>query len=201
MKNKEKQKIGYRWNKDVYCDRTYIAPCGKKYSLEHLRTTTHNYKFKYRDDEGKRQKGNIDVEVRYDTHCFTSKRKDGDTTPALSFDDFNDGSNIERVFDLQRYENSHILVQTIKHLTRKNCKESRITGKALYFKQQDKRRPRYGLYVILKIRNESGKLVMFVETAHTRPNTPPKLDLSDREETYDIILGRLIKKEWPELIK
>ena len=94
-----------------------------------------------------------------------------------------------------------LIMITIKHLTRKNCKESRITGKALYFKQQDKRRPRYGLYVILKIRNESGKLVMFVETAHTRPNTPPKLDLSDREETYDIILGRLIKKEWPELIK
>ncbi|EOW7150962.1 TPA: hypothetical protein NGS02_004741 [Vibrio parahaemolyticus] len=197
---KEKQKIGYAWNEDVYCDRTYTAPDGTKYSLEHLRNQTYSYSYKFRDEVGKRQKGKIDIEVRYDPHCFTHERKDGETTPTLSFDKFDDGSTVDRVFDLERYNNCSQLVQSIQYLSRKNCKESRVIGKALYFKQQNRQKPRFGLYVILKVRNEGGKLVMFVETAHNRNNEPYKLALSDKEETYDIILGRLIQSQWPELL-
>lgn len=198
---KEKQKIGYDWNEDVYCDRTYTDPDGTKYSLEHLRNQTYSYKYKFRDEGGKRQKGSIDIEVRYNPHCFTHERKSGETIPALSFDKFDDGSTVDRVFDLERYTNCEQLVQSIQYLSRKNCKESRIIGKALYFKQHNRQRPRFGLYVIIKIKNEGGKLVMFVETAHNRNNEPYKLALSDKEETYDIILGRLIQTQWPELLE
>lgn len=200
MANKGPQKIGYSWNEDVYCDRTYTAPDGAKYSLEHLRAQTHNYPYKYRDDLGNRKKGNINIEVRYDPHCFTHERMSGENTPALSMDKFDDDSTIDRVFDHERYQDSHVLAQTIANLGRKNCRESRVVGKALYFKQKNRQRPRYGLYVIIKVRNESGRLVMYVETAHTRNNAPYKLALSSKEESYDIILGRLIKEQWPELL-
>lgn len=200
MAAKGPQKIGYSWNQEVYCDRTYTAPDGTKYSLEHLRPQTHTYPYKYRDDKGKRQKGRIDIKIRYDPHCFTHERMDDEDTPALTIDKFNDDSTIDRVFDEERYQDSQTLVQTIAGLGRKSCRESRVIGKALYFKQKDRKRPRYGLYVIIKVRNESGELVMYVETAHTRNNEPYKLALSDKEESYDIILGRLIKEQWPELL-
>lgn len=196
----EKQKKGYVWNSAVYCDRTYIAPDGTRYPLEHLRNQIYRYSYKYRNDDGARKKGFIDIEVRYDPHCFTHERKDGETTPSLVVDEFTDGSTVDRVFDLERYQNSEQVAQSIKFLSRKNCKESRILGKALYFKQQDKTRARYGIYVIIKIRNINGKLILFVETAHIRNNEPYKLALSDKEETYDIILGRLIKTKWSELL-
>ncbi|EPK3358357.1 hypothetical protein AB7W86_23320 [Providencia rettgeri] len=196
----EKQKVSYSWNTEVYHEREYFAPDGTRYQLDHLSNQTHTYTYKYRDNNGERKKGSIDIEVRYDPHCFTHERKDGEVTPALSLDEFDDGSTKDRVFDHERYVNSFQLVQSIQYLSRKNCKESRIKGKALYFKQQDKQKPKYGLYVILKVRNISGRLVMFVETAHNRNNEPYKLSLSNKEETYDIILGRLIYSEWPELL-
>ncbi|SFU91766.1 hypothetical protein [Xenorhabdus koppenhoeferi] len=80
----EKQKVSYRWNPEVYHEREYTAPDGTKYSLEHLSNQTYNYSYKYRDNNGIRKKSSINIEVRYDPHCFTHERKDGETTPALS---------------------------------------------------------------------------------------------------------------------
>lgn len=196
----QKQKTGYRWNPDVYKDRKYTAPDGTVYDLSHLKIESHSYNYKYRDEEGARLTGKIDIEIRYDPHCFTHERKAGETDPTLAFDLFEDGSTSERVFDVERFNNTKFLTNAIKNLSNKNCKESRVVGKALYFKQQDRQKPRQGLYVIIKVKKEDGRLVMFVETAHNRNNEPYKLELSDKEETYSIILGRLIKTQWPELL-
>ncbi|MGX9419514.1 hypothetical protein ACWU4D_19545 [Vibrio sp. WJH972] len=202
MNANRQQRTGYIWNNDVYINREYISPDGNIYCLKHLDNKTHNYKYKYRDDDGNRNSGSIDIEVRYDPHCFTRSRREGETTPALSFDTFNDGSTLDRVFDIERYNNSQYLIQAIQHLSNKSCKESRRQkSKVLFFKQKNRQRANYGMYVIIKLKKDNGKLIMFVETAHNRTNEPPKLDLSDKEETYSIILGRLIKEEWPELIE
>lgn len=195
-----KQKCGFDWNQAVCQDWVYTDPNGNTHELAHMQTQSHHYKYRYRDAQKTLQKGVIEIEVRYDPHCFTCARPDGNTDPALVFDKFTDGSTADRIFDPARYAKTQALVKTIAGLSRKDCRESRQVGKALYFKQSDPKRPGVGYYVVIKLRNESSKLVMFVETAHERNNDPFKLDLSDKRETYDIILGRLLYKCWPELL-
>ncbi|MEY1599172.1 hypothetical protein AB7Z84_23735, partial [Escherichia coli] len=114
----EKQKVSYSWNTEVYHEREYFAPDGTRYQLDHLSNQTHTYTYKYRDNNGERKKGSIDIEVRYDPHCFTHERKDGEVTPALSLDEFDDGSTKDRVFDHERYVISFQLVQSILYLSR-----------------------------------------------------------------------------------
>lgn len=195
-----KQKIGYKWNTATYQNRTYTDPDGVEFSLLDFDNQTYTYSYKYRDEEGNRKKGSIDIEVRFDPHCFTREREAGETQPALSFDEYDDHSKTERVFDRVRYENRTTLINAIKHLSNKDCKESRVTGKALYFKQENPKNPRFGLYVIIKVKRKGDRLVMYVETAHNRNNEPYKLGLSDKTETYSIILGRLISEVWPDLL-
>jgi hypothetical protein len=197
---KKPHKTGYRWNSDVYVDRTYTSPSGDTYDLDHLRSQNNTYKYQYRDSSGQSIKGSIDIEVRYDPHCFTREREPQDIGPALVYDCYSDGSQSDRVFDLERYNKTKFLVGTIKNLSNKDCRESRNKGKVLYFKQSDRTRPKAGYYVIIKVKNHAGKLVMHVETAHDRNNEPYKLNLSDKSETYKIILGRLISSQWPELL-
>lgn len=192
-------KTHFDWNAAVYAGRVYTAPDGSTYDLTHTNTQTYTFKYSYRE-QGKRQKGSIDIEVRFDPHCFTREKKDSDTEPTLVIDQFNDASSSERVFDLQRYQDSLYLAQVIPHLSNKDCQESLQDGKVLYFKRKNGQGQDYGLYVILKLRRKHGKLLMFVETAHTRRNLPYKMKLKPMKETFAIILGRMLSEKWPELL-
>jgi hypothetical protein len=196
----DRQKTGYKWNTATYTNRTYTDPNGVQFSLDDFDNQTYTYAYKYRDKDGNRKKGSIDIEVRFDPHCFTREKEAGDTQPALSYDVYDDNSTTERVFDDTRYKNKNNLINAIKHLSNKDCKESRTLGKALYFKQENPKKPSFGMYVVIKVKRKGNTLVMYVETAHNRNNEPYKLGLSDKKETYSIILGRLISQTWPDLL-
>jgi hypothetical protein len=193
-----KYKTHFDWNAAVYADRVYTAPDGTAYDLSHTATQTHTFKYKYREN-GKRKSGDIEIDVRFDPHCFTREKVPGDTAPTLVIDQFNDGSTTERVFDAQRYEDSQYLAKIIPHLSNKDCQESR-SGKVLYFKRKDGRGNDYGLYVILKLKREDNSVVMFVETAHTRHNAPYKMNVKPQKETFSIILGRMVSQRWADLL-
>lgn len=192
-------KTHFEWNAAVYADRIYTDASGATYDLSHTNTQTYSFKLSYREN-GKRKKATIDIEVRFDPHCFTREKKD-DTEVTLVIDQFNDGSTTERVFDLQRYQDSVYLASIIPHLSNKDCRESLQDGKVLYFKRKDGQGRDYGLYAILKLRKQKDKLVMFIETAHTRTNQPYKMKLKPMAETFAIILGRMVSTKWPELMK
>lgn len=193
-------KTHFDWNAAVYAHGVYTAPDGTTFDLTHTRPKTYSFKYSYRE-AGQRKKGKFDIEVRFDPHCFTCERKPTDTVPTLITDRFNDGSSTERIFDDQRYQDSLYLADVIPFLSAKDCRESLQDGKVLYFKRKDGQGRDFGLYVILKLRKQkNGKLVMFIETAHTRSNQPYKMKLKPMAETFAIILGRMLSNKWPELL-
>lgn len=192
---------GAEWNAGVYADHLYTDKNGDSYCLKHMQNIKDaNLKYEFKDGETKR-KGSIDVDIVFDHHCYTRERKDDDQElDVLVTDIYSDGSTKDRVFDLKRYQYTHTLVHILKGISHKMCRASRIDGKAIRLENRDKRRPAKGTYILMKLKNQSGKLVLYVETCHERNNEPFDMKLEKREERYMLILGRWLRDLWPELV-
>lgn len=191
----------YVWNNAVYSKRTYTdSQTGDSYCLQHMSTVTIPLTYEFKDGEEK-YKGQIDVKVIFDPHCYTSVKKDNDTRDTLVTDHYSDGSTEERALDIDRYNYSRGLVKVISNLSHKMCRESRIFGKAIRLEERDKRNPRSGIYILMKMRKTGNNLTLYVETAHHRTNEPFDVQLKNRDERYMLILGRMLRDYWRDLVK
>jgi hypothetical protein len=193
----------FAWNTAVYRQQTYTdSQTGESYCLKHMSsfTTPIKYEFKELNNPKEKRKGVLDVLVVFDPHCYTSAKTPDDKRDTLVTDHYNDGSYQERAFDLERYKYSHALVKIITNLSYKTCRESQVPGKAIRLEDRDKKNPLAGVYVVMKLRPRDKKLTLYVETAHYRTNEPYDAKLKKVEEKYMLILGRLLRDKWPDVL-
>lgn len=204
MRAKRAVRQSVQWNSDVYANCAYTDMSGNSYSFAHLnRIVDHPLKFEFKDRDGKKKKGCVLVDIIFDHHCYTKEKCDGDTDVTLVTEFFNDGSTKNRVFDLERYNYSKTLVAVIKGISHKTCRASRTPGKAIRLEAQERQRPNVGIYILMKMKLNSGgnKLKLFVETCHRRSNEPYDLQLQDPPERHMLILGRWLRDLWPFLVQ
>lgn len=191
----------YSWNSEVYNEKVYTdSKTGVSYCLKHMSTSTIPLKYEFKDGTEK-YKGELDVTVVFDHHCYTSSKKHGDARETLVTDHYNDGSFEERAFDMERYQYSHTLVKVISNLSYKMCRESRVVGKAIRLEDRDSRNPRSGIYILMKLRKTDNKpLTLYIETAHHRTNEPSDAQLKAQDERYMLIFGRMLRDHWRGLV-
>ena len=193
----------FAWNNAVYRQQSYTdSKTGLSYCLKHMSSFTTPLKYEFKDlkNPKNKHKGELDVQVIFDPHCYTSEKKAGDNRDTLVTDHYDDGSHKERAFDLERYTYSHALVKIIKNLSHKVCRESQIFGKAIRLEDKDKKNPLAGVYIVMKLRKRDEKLTLYVETAHYRTNEPYDAKLKRIDERYMLIFGRLLRDKWPDLL-
>lgn len=194
-------RIKEEWNHTVHANNTYTDENDIHHCLKHMQNIKNsNIKFEFKDGKNK-HKGTVLVDIVFDHHCYTRERTIGDQKiPTLVTDIYSDGSTKERIFDSKRYNYSFTLVNILKNISHKMCRASRIQGKAIRLENRDKQRPAKGTYILMKLKNKSGKLILYVETCHERTNEPFDLKLEKKDDRYMLILGRWLKDLWPELI-
>ena len=190
----------YIWNMDVYREQAYLDSSNVKYCLKHMATVTLPFLYQFKTSTGERKKGEIDIVVSFNPHCYTRSRNDNDIEPSLVTDHYSDGSRSDRVFDQKRYNYSLGLIKVIKNLSHKVCRSSRVVGKAIRLEDRDRHNPRKGVYIIMKLRRHGGTLRLYVETAHERNNEPYDAQLDKAEEKYMLILGRYLRDACSDLI-
>ena len=184
----------YKWNDLVYKPNSYTDPSTNiEYDLSHMKEMTTPLKYEYKNNNGDKEKGDVDVNVVFSPHCYTSELQAEDPRPVLVTDIYSDGSEKKRVFDLKRYEYSKRLVFVIKAISHKLCKESAVKGKALRLEDPDKKNPKKGVYILFKVRESKGTVKMYVETAHERRNEPYGFHAKNHAKKYMLILGDIIK--------
>lgn len=197
------------WNVTVYDtnSKTYTDPVsGKDYALSHLSgIDNHSMKFETKIEQEK-VKGSIDVRVVFDHHCYTREKNATDTLPVLVTDKYDDGTQKERVFDVSRYDFTFNLLNIIKNIDHKLCLGSRRNLKAnkvIRVEHRDKRNPRKGTYIVMKMKrfsSDSMGFTLYVETCHARNNMPPGMDLSNVERKHMLILGDWLKEQHEDVI-
>ena len=64
-------------------------------------TTPLKYEFKDLKNPKNKHKGELDVQVIFDPHCYTSEKKAGDNRDTLVTDHYDDGSHKERALLLR----------------------------------------------------------------------------------------------------
>lgn len=188
------------WNELLYQNKSYTDPIsGVVYDLSHLSNMTTPLQYEFKDDEGKKHKGKIDVNVVFDNHCYTREINSGESVEILVSEEFAGKTQI-RCFDLERYEFSKKLPWIIKNLSFKTCMESKISGKSIRLEDPEKTHPYKGVYIFLKARayEDSKTLTLYVETSHKRNSTPR--DVKSTPRRYMQILGDLVKNKWQFLI-
>lgn len=191
----------YEWNRAVYRQQTYRnSQTGEPFCLRHMTTQTFPFKYEFKQGSEK-YKGSIDVKVVFDPHCYTSVKGDEDTRETLVTDHYNDGSTQERALDPERYRYSQNLVKVIQNLSHKMCRESRMFGKAIRLEERDRQNPMTGVYILMKLKRMPSGLTLYVETAHHRTNEPFDVKLKDKDERYMLILGRLLRDQWSDLVQ
>ncbi|MGM8474744.1 restriction endonuclease, partial [Enterobacter hormaechei subsp. steigerwaltii] len=123
------------------------------------------------------------------------------------FDDkYDDGTKKERVFDLERYNFTFNLLNIIKNIDHKLCLGSRRNLKAnkvIRVEHRDKRNPKKGTYIVMKMKrfsSDSMGFTLYVETCHARNNMPPGIDLSNVERKHMLILGDWLKEQHEDVI-
>lgn len=185
------------WNQEHYDGDSYICPEGEKYCLKLFEPHDEELLFEYKcPDTNKKIKGRVSTKIKYDHHCFTKERGEFDessVSPTLVVDIYKDGSRKERVFCNKRYEFAKNLRFTMKNLSYKMCRESKILGKAIRLEQANQQNPLHGIYIVIKTRPRSNKMELFVETAHFRTNEPNEANLRKQPSRFMLILGGWIK--------
>ncbi len=190
------------WNKQLYKNKTYTDPdTGEVYDLSHMSNMKTSLKYEFKNNKDK-VKGEVDVNVVFDNHCYTREINDDEEVEILVTEEFC-GKIQNRCFDLERYEFSKKLPFIINNLSFKTCMESRASGKSIRLEEaKDKNRPHKGVYIFLKARayENSKTLTLYVETAHKRDLLPSDVRVKDIPRRYMQILGDLVKNKWKFLI-
>ncbi|WP_323857509.1 hypothetical protein [Xenorhabdus doucetiae] len=192
----------YKWNEQVYCNRTYIHPETKEsFELSHMAPKIIKIKYEYNDSLKHKVKGELQVKVIFSHHCYTKTiQKDEESTILIT--EYENGIIKEhRTFDNVRYKYTFILLEVIVNISYKICRESRLKGKIIRLEEKDRNNPHRGIYIIMKLKVKKEKLFLYVETAHYRNNEPINAQLKKESRRFMLILGDMLKNDWNYLIK
>ncbi|MBD2790716.1 hypothetical protein [Xenorhabdus szentirmaii] len=161
----------YKWNEQVYRNRTYTHPETKKlFNLSHMAPKTIKVRYEYSDTFKNKIKGELYVRVIFSHHCYTKTIQNTDEKTVLVTEYENGVIKEQRIFDETRYKYTFMLLDVITNISYKICRESRLKGKVIRLEEKDRSNPQKGIYIIMKLKAKDESLFLYVETAHYRNN-------------------------------
>lgn len=126
-------------------------------------------------DKRTNQQVTVSARVSFSPHCYSREIKALDDPQLTVVTERKGTQDVDRIFDLERWNHSISLVGKLQSIHKISCKRDADNQVVIYFEQQDKRSQSNGWYTFIRVQVDPrfpNILQLEVRTTHRRPNHP-----------------------------